>query len=99
MSDNLFYLLEAAFAESFVKGVIHDIKEVGYLSWQLLLNSWIAMMWGYLEVNDDILDERADEQAVDWYSKHIGWIYKAQHGAWDLQVSNALVSEKKCQWT
>lgn len=93
--DNLFYPLEAELVESFVKGVIHDIKEVGCSSWQLLLNSWIVMMWGYLEVNDDILNECVDEQAVDWYSTHFGQIHEAQHGAWDLRVSKCLGSGKE----
>ncbi|KAL4942111.1 hypothetical protein BDV06DRAFT_212144 [Aspergillus oleicola] len=79
---NLFYPLEAALVESFVKGVVHDIEEVGYSSWQLLLNAWISMMRGYLEVNDDILDNCADERT-------------AQYGGWDLRVSKRLGSGKE----
>lgn len=92
---NLFYPLEAVLVESFVKGVIHDIEEVGYSSWQLLLNAWISMMRGYLEVNNDILDNCADERAVEWYSTHFGRIHEAQYGGWDLRVSKRLGSGKE----
>ncbi|KAJ5958268.1 uncharacterized protein N7479_005418 [Penicillium vulpinum] len=91
---NLFYPLEAALIESFVKGVIHDIEEVGFSSWELLLNAWISMMRGYLEVNNDILDDCADERAVEWYSTHFGRIREEQYGEWDLRVSNLLGSGK-----
>jgi hypothetical protein len=92
---NLFYPLEAALVESFVKGVIHDIEEVGYSSWQLLLNAWVSMMRGYLEVNNDILDDCADERAVEWYSTRFGRIHEDQYGEWDLRVSKRLGSGKE----
>lgn len=60
---NLAYPLEAALVESFVKAIIDGIEEAGYMPWWLLLNAWIAMMVCYLEVNNDILDGCADEQA------------------------------------
>lgn len=92
---NLFYPLEVTLVESFVKGVIHDIKEVGNSSLLLLLNAWISMMRGYLEVNNDILDNCADERAVEWYSTHFGRIHEAQYGGWDLRVSKRLGSGKE----
>lgn len=95
MYGNLIYPLEAALAESFVKGVIHDIEEVGNSSWQLLLYAWISMMRGYLEVNNDILDNCADERAVEWYNTHFGRIHEVQYGEWDLRVSKRLGSGKE----
>ena len=53
------------------------------------------MMQGYLEVNNDILDNCADEWAVEWYSMHFGRIHEAQYGGWDLQVSKCLDSGKE----
>lgn len=93
--DNLFNLLEAALVESFVKTVIDDIDEVGYSSWQSLLIAWIAIMRGYLEVNNDMLDNCAEERAVEWYSTHFGRIREVKYGSWDLRVSKHLGSGKE----
>ncbi|KGO63856.1 hypothetical protein PITC_054820 [Penicillium italicum] len=92
---NLFYPLEAVLVESFVKGVIHDIDEVGFSSWQMLLNAWISMMRGYLDVNNDTLDDCADERVVEWYSTHFGRIHEDQYGEWDLRVTKRLGSGKE----
>ncbi|OQE44996.1 hypothetical protein PENCOP_c002G06395 [Penicillium coprophilum] len=85
--ENLFYPLESALVESFVKAVIDASDEAEGSSWHLLLNAWIAMMRGYLEVNNDILDDCADGRAVEWYSTHFGRNHEAEHGVWDLRVS------------
>jgi hypothetical protein len=61
---NLFYPLKVVLVESFIKGFIHNIEEVRYSSWQLLLNAWITMIRGYLEVNNDILNNYTDKQVV-----------------------------------
>jgi hypothetical protein len=50
---------------------------------------------GYLEVNNDILDDCADERAVEWYSTHFGRIHEDQYGEWDLRVSKRLGSGKE----
>lgn len=92
---NLAYPLEAALVESFVKAIIDDIEEAEYLTWWLLLNSWIAMMVSYLEVNNDILDNCADKQAKEWYSTHFGRIREVKQGPWDLRVSKRLGSGKE----
>ena len=92
---NLLYLLEATLVESFVKGVIDDIDEVGISPWQLLLKAWISMMRGYLEVNNDILDDCADQRAVEWFSTHFGRIDEEQHGEWDLRISKRIGSGRE----
>lgn len=92
---NLAYPLEAALVENFVKAIIDDIEEAEYLTWLLLLNAWIGMMVSYLEVNNEILDNCADEQAKEWYSTHFGRIREAKHGPWDLRVSKRLGSGKE----
>jgi hypothetical protein len=50
---------------------------------------------GYLEVNNDILDDCADGRAVEWYSTHFGRIHEDQYGEWDLRVSKRLGSGKE----
>ena len=59
------------------------------------VKAWIAMMVSYLEVNNDILDNCADERVVEWYSTHFGRIHEAQYGGWDLRVSKRLGSAKE----
>ena len=96
---NLAYPLEAALVESFVKAIIDDIEEAENLTWWLLLNSWIAMMVSYLEVNNDILDNCADEQAKEWYSTRTlaGFARPSMvHGISGFR--NTLVLGKNCQW-
>lgn len=53
------------------------------------------MMWGYLEVNNDILDNCADKRAVELHSKRFGRIREAQYGKLDLWVSKRLGSRKE----
>lgn len=95
MYGNLFYPLEAALVESFVKGVLDDIDELGFSGWMLLLKAWIEMMRGYLEVNNDTLDNCADERTVEWFSTHFGRIREARHGPIDLRVSKRLGSGRE----
>ena len=52
-------------------------------------------MRGYLEVNNDIFDDCADVQAVEWYSTHFGRIHEDQYGEWDLQVLERLGSGRE----
>ena len=53
------------------------------------------MMVSYVEVNNDILDDCVDEQAVERYSTHFGRTHEAKHGPWDLRVSKRLCSGKE----
>src|SRR5699024_5101261 len=89
---NVAYPLEAALVESFVKAIIDGIEGAEYSTWWSLLNAWIGMIVSYLEVNNDILDECADEQAKEWYSTHFDRIREAKYGPWDLLDSKRLSS-------
>ena len=93
--DNLYFPLEATLVESFVKAAIDDSDEVGYSEWEQTVRCWISMMGGYLEVNNDILDNCADERAVEWYSTNFGRIREARFGPWDRRVSKRLGSGKE----
>lgn len=65
--DNLLYPLEPALMESFVAAVLDDEDNTGISTWGELLGSWISMMVGYLDVNDDILDRCRGKRRVEWY--------------------------------
>ncbi len=92
--ENLFYPLEQALVESFVKAALDEEKD-NILHWELTLKAWIAMMGGYLEVNNDVLDMCEDEQAVEWFSVHFGRKHEAAHGPWDRRVTKRLGSGKE----
>jgi hypothetical protein len=92
---NLFYSREQALVESFVGAAIDEDKEVGYSSWGELLRSWISMMAGYLEVNNDILDSCADERVVEWYSTNFGRIHEARFRPLDRRITKRLGSGKE----
>ncbi|CAG7995511.1 unnamed protein product [Penicillium salamii] len=95
---NLHYPLEPTLVESFVKATIDEETDPGfpgYSSWELLLQSWISMMGGYLEVNNDILDNCTDKKAVEWYSEKHGRIHEAKFGPPDLRITKRLGSGKE----
>lgn len=92
---NLHYPLEEALVESFVKAAIDEEKDTGFSAWGQDLETWVSMMTGYLEVNNDILDHCPDEQAVDWYSTKFGRIREAKFGPIDRRISKRLGSGKE----
>lgn len=92
---NLWYPLEQALVESFVKAVIDEEKETGFSAWAASLTSWVSLMVGYLEVENDALDYCLDEQAVDWYSKNFGRIHESKFGPMDRRISKRLGSGKE----
>ncbi|OJD17309.1 hypothetical protein AJ78_02597 [Emergomyces pasteurianus Ep9510] len=92
---NLRYPLEQALVESFVIAAIDEETESGYSAWGESLRSWISMMTGYLEVNNDILDHCSDKQAVEWYSTNFGRIHEAKFGPMDRRISKRLGSGKE----
>jgi len=78
MYDNLFHPLEQALAESYVKAALGDEKDNNLTLWGSLLRSWTSMTAGYLNVNNDILDNCEDHRAVEWYSVHFGQVREAK---------------------
>ena len=93
--SNLFYPLEQALIESFVKAVVDDEKDTNFSTWGQLLRSWISMMVGYLDVNNDILDMCEDEQAVEWFSARFGRKREAVSGPMDRRITKRLGSGKE----
>lgn len=81
--------------ESFVKAAIDEETEPGFSAWRESLISWVSLIRGYLEVNNDILDDCPDKQAVEWFSNHFGRIHEAKFGPMDLRVSKRLGSGKE----
>jgi hypothetical protein len=74
---NLFYPLERPLIESFVRAAVGDEKIIYVSSWGGLLRSWISMMIGYLNVDNDLLDMCEDERAAEWFSAKFGRKYGA----------------------
>lgn len=92
---NLFYPVEQALVESFVKAALDEEKDNDISPWAELLRAWIAMMGGYLEVNNDVLDMCEDEQAVEWFSVHFGRKHEVAYGPWDRRITKRLGSGKE----
>lgn len=92
---NLHYPLEPALVESFVKAAVDEENEVGFSAWGESLRSWVSLMTGYLEVNNDALDHCLDIHAVEWYSTNFGRIREAKFGPFDRRVSKRLGSGKE----
>ncbi|KAJ5210088.1 hypothetical protein N7491_009900 [Penicillium cf. griseofulvum] len=92
---NLHYPQEWALVESFVKAAIDEEREAGFSAWGESLRSWISLMTGYLEVDNDVLDHCQDKQAVDWYSHNFGRIREANFGPIDRRVSKRLGSGRE----
>ncbi|KAJ5173531.1 uncharacterized protein N7500_001462 [Penicillium coprophilum] len=85
----------AALVESFVKAIIEEEIDTSFSEWGESLRSWVSLMIGYLEVNNDILDICPDKQVVDWYSHNFGRIYEANFGPIDRRISKRLGSGKE----
>ncbi|KAJ5585915.1 hypothetical protein N7450_005702 [Penicillium hetheringtonii] len=97
---NLYYPLEPMLVESFVKAAIDEetdigFSEIGFSAWDEELISYISMMAGYLEVENDIFDLCPDKQAVDWYSCNFGRIRETKFGPLDHRISKRLGSGKE----
>ncbi|PYI26881.1 hypothetical protein BP00DRAFT_419308 [Aspergillus indologenus CBS 114.80] len=95
---NLHYALERALVESFVRAAVEEESETeagGFSKWGLSLQSCVAMMNGYLEVDNDALDDCADARVVDWYSRHFGRIREARFGPIDRRISKRLGSGRE----
>ena len=93
--NNMFYPLEQELVESYVKAALDEEKDNNLTLWGSLLQSWISMMAGYLNVNNDILDNCEDHRAVKWYSVHFGRVHEAKYGLWDRRITKRLGSGKE----
>ncbi|RJE24583.1 hypothetical protein PHISCL_03061 [Aspergillus sclerotialis] len=92
---NLHYPLEQTLVESFVKAAIDEESIIGHSAWGESLKSWVSLMTGYLEVDNDALDHCPDRQAVEWYSHNFGRIHETKFGPIDRRVSKRLGSGKE----
>jgi hypothetical protein len=91
----LHYPLEQALVNSFVTAAIDEEDEMGFSAWSQSLRAWISLMAGYLEVNNDILDQCPDKRAVEWYSTNFGRIREAKSGPLDRRITKRLGSGKE----
>ncbi|KAI2719861.1 hypothetical protein CBS147318_3167 [Penicillium roqueforti] len=93
---NICHPLEEALVESYVRSVIDDENDQNEFSgWGDRLSTWVAMMCGYLEVNNDILDRCSDKRAVEWFSVTYGRIHEERFGPLDRRVSKRLGSGRE----
>jgi hypothetical protein len=92
---SLYYPLEQALVESFIKAAIEEETDAGFSAWGESLRSWVSLMTGYLEVDNDVLDMCPDKQAVDWYSHNFGRIYEANFGPINRRITKRLGSGKE----
>ncbi|CAG8908916.1 unnamed protein product [Penicillium egyptiacum] len=94
---NIFHPLEHTLVESLAKGVLSDEDDETTPTsvWGESLNTWVAMMVSYLDVNNDILDGCLDERAVKWFSVNYGRIHEEEFGPWDRRVSKRLGSGRE----
>jgi hypothetical protein len=92
---NLFYPLERTLLESFIKVILKDGNGATINLWKGLLRAWIAHMVGYLEVNNDTVDESPDEEVVEWFSHHFGRKHEAEYGPWDRRITKRLGSGRE----
>ncbi|KAK2741456.1 hypothetical protein FQN57_005589 [Myotisia sp. PD_48] len=56
----------------FVKATIDEENEIAWSDSNESLRPWESMMSAYLEVDNDILNNCADERAVEWYRNNFG---------------------------
>ncbi|KAJ8061414.1 hypothetical protein OCU04_009235 [Sclerotinia nivalis] len=92
---DLQYPLEQALVESFVKAAIDEETETGFSAWGGTLRSWLSLMTGYLEVDNDALDHCPDKLAVEWYSHNFGRVREAKFGPFDRRISKRLGSGRE----
>lgn len=93
--NNILYPFEWALIKSFVKVALNDEKENDITLWGEALRSWIAMMVGYLDIGNDILDACEDQPDVEWFSAQFGWGHEATFGPFDRRITKRLGSGKE----
>ncbi|KAJ5922866.1 hypothetical protein N7516_010569 [Penicillium verrucosum] len=97
INGNICQPLEEPLVESFVRSIIDDENDdnAEFSGWGDRLSTWVAMMCGYLEVNNDILDKCSDERAVKWFSVTYGRIHEEKFGPLDRRISKRLGSGRE----
>ncbi|KAI9825421.1 MAG: hypothetical protein M1832_001151 [Thelocarpon impressellum] len=93
--DNLHYPLERVLLESLIRVILEDGDASGINEWVQNLRAWISTMSGYLEVDNDAVDDCPDEAVKEWFSEHYGRKHEAKFGPWDRRISKRLGSGKE----
>jgi hypothetical protein len=92
---NLFYPLERTLLESFIKVILREGDDIVISLWVNSLRACIAHMVGYLEVNNDAVDECPDKEVVEWYSHNFGRKRELRLGPWDRRISKRIGSGRE----
>jgi hypothetical protein len=91
---NMSYPCERALISSLILATL-DEGDVSS-SWAEVTGCWVSLMAGYLDVNDDIVDDFPDPRVTEWYSENFGRAYEAKNGRpFDRRVSKRLGSGKE----
>ena len=92
---NLFCPLERTLLESFIKVSLREGDGTTISLWGNSLRAWIAHMVGYLEVNNDAVDECPDKEVVEWFSHHFGRKHELKFGPLDRRISKRFGSGRE----
>ena len=93
--ENLHYPLERVLLESFIQVVLHEPDIKGINLWAETLKVWVGTIHGYLDVENDAVDDCADDAVRDWYSRNFGREREAKFGPMDRRISKRLGSGKE----
>jgi hypothetical protein len=92
---NLYYPLERVLLESFIRVILEDRDGTLMSHWGKTIKMWIGMMVGYLEVDNDAVDDCPDEAVREWFNEYFGRKREAKYGPWDRRVSKRLGSGRE----
>ncbi|KAF7125441.1 hypothetical protein CNMCM5793_001619 [Aspergillus hiratsukae] len=87
---NIWYPHEGILIEGLVKVAVDEESSGRSTIWGSSPEAWVSMMVGYLDIQNDIIDDSDDERAVAWYSQHFGRIHEEKHGPMDRRVMKRL---------
>lgn len=76
--------------ESLVKAAVDEENFGRSTIWGATLKAWVSMLVGYLDIQNDIIDDSEDERVVAWYSEHFGRIHEEKYGVMDRRVTKRL---------
>ncbi|KAI9824004.1 MAG: hypothetical protein M1826_007537 [Phylliscum demangeonii] len=92
---NVCYPLERVLLESFIRVVLADGDMTGMNRWAMAVSVWVSTMSGYLEVDNDAVDDCPDDAVREWYSVHFGRKHEAKFGPWDRRIMKRLGSGRE----
>ena len=90
--ENVHYPLERVLLESFIRVLLDERDETRLNRWVGTLKVWISHMYGYLDLENDAVDDCPDDAVRDWFSQNWGRGHEARFGPMDRRVTKRLGS-------